>query len=141
MIDSGAIHSQLTCIRYEFIAGGPASGTAICLSESEDLINWHIGLLPLLRLGVAVGMAVCPYPCVSILLVERQRGLTFQDPDSPFRAAVIASSQGGAVRSMTLARFLRLFSCYGGSLSSSTSGADRSLPGAFPSFRQVPDGV
>jgi hypothetical protein len=35
----------------------------------------------------------------------------------------------------------RRFSCYGGSLSSSTSGADRSLPGTLPSFRQVPDGV
>jgi len=36
-----------------------------------------------------------------------------------------------------LARILRLFSCYGGSLSSSTSGADRLLPGTLPSFRQV----
>ena len=32
-------------------------------------------------------------------------------PDSPFRVAVIASFQGDVVRSMTLARFLRLFSC------------------------------
>ena len=40
-----------------------------------------------------------------------------------------------------LARFLRLLSCYGGSLSSPTSGADRPLPGAVASFRQVPDGV
>jgi hypothetical protein len=67
--------------------------------------------------------------------------LTFSRPYSPFRAAVIASFQGDAVRSVMLARFLRPFSCYGGSLSSSTSGADRSLPGAVASFRQVPDGV
>jgi hypothetical protein len=40
-----------------------------------------------------------------------------------------------------LARFLRLISLFGGSLSPSTSGADRSLPGVVPSFRQVPDGV
>jgi len=38
-------------------------------------------------------------------------------------------------------RFLRLFSCYGGSLSSPASGADGPLPGTLPSFRQVPDGV
>jgi len=63
---------------------------------------------------------------------ERQRLLTFSRPDSPFRAAVIASFQADAVLSVILARFLRLFSCYGGSLSSSTSGADRPLPGAFP---------
>jgi hypothetical protein len=49
---------------------------------------------------------------------ERQRLLTFSRPDSPFRAAVIASFQGDVVRSVTLARFLRPFSCYGGSLSS-----------------------
>jgi hypothetical protein len=55
-------------------------------------------------------MAVCPYPAVSILLVERQRRLTFQDPDSPFRAAVIASFQADAVIFLMLARFLRLFS-------------------------------
>jgi hypothetical protein len=72
---------------------------------------------------------------------ERQRLLTFSRPDCPFRAAVIAPIQGEAARSMTLARFLRLFSCYGGSLSSSTSGADGPLPGTLPSFRQVPDGV
>ena len=34
------------------------------------------------------------------------------------RAAVIASFQGDAVLSVMLARFLRPFSCYGGSLSS-----------------------
>ena len=44
-----------------------------------------------------------------------------------------------AIRSMTLARFLGPFSCYGGSLSSSTSLENRPLPGTLSSFRQVPD--
>ena len=42
---------------------------------------------------------------------------------------------------MTLAHFLRPFSRHGGILSSQTSGADRPLPGALPSFRAVRRGV
>jgi hypothetical protein len=60
-------------------------------------------------------------------------------PAFPFSwPGLITSFQGDAVLSVTLARFLRPFSRYGGSLSSSTSGADRPLPGAVASFRQVP---
>ena len=55
---------------------------------------------------------------ISILRVERQRLLTFSWPDSPFRAAVIASFQGDAVIFLMLGRFLRFLSRYGGSLSS-----------------------
>jgi hypothetical protein len=49
-------------------------------------------------------------PAVPLLLAGRQRLLTFSRTDSLLRAAVIASFQGYAVRPMTLARLLRLFS-------------------------------
>jgi hypothetical protein len=80
-----------------------------------------------------------PFFYESILRAERQRLLTFYHLIFSFEPGLIASFQGDSISFMTLARFLRLFSCYGGSLSSQTSGADRPLPGAFPSFRQVPD--
>ncbi|TRZ92313.1 hypothetical protein D4R89_01475 [bacterium] len=54
-----------------------------------------------------------------------------------FEPGLITSFQGDAVISVTLARFLRPFSRHGGSLSCSTSGIHRPLPGGFPSFRQV----
>ena len=62
---------------------------------------------------------------------ERQHLLTLSHLIFSFEPGFIASFQGDAVISMTLTRFLRLFSCYGGSLSSSTSGADGPLPGTL----------
>jgi len=55
----------MTVLFFVFKNPGASPQAAICLSESEYLINWHrthvriLGLLPLLRLGPA------PYPCVS----------------------------------------------------------------------------
>ena len=72
---------------------------------------------------------------VSILLGKRQLRLTFSRPDCPSEPGLIPFFLGDAVRSVMVARFLRLFSRHGRSLSPSTSGADRSLPVAFPSFR------
>jgi hypothetical protein len=46
---------------------------------------------------------------------------------SPGEPGLIVSFQRDAVRSVMLARFLRLSSCYGGSLSPSTSGEDSPL--------------
>ena len=73
---------------------------------------------------------------------ERQHLLTFSNLIlSSSKPGFLPSFPGGAVVSMTLVRFLRLLSRYGSSLSASTSGADRPLPGAFPSFRQAPGRV
>jgi hypothetical protein len=58
---------------------------------------------------------------------ERQHVLTFSHMIFSFESGLITSFQGDVVLSMTLARFLRPFSCYGRSLSPSTSGADRPL--------------
>jgi hypothetical protein len=49
-------------------------------------------------------------------------------------AGLLPYFQGDVVIFSMMARFLRLFSRHGGSLSSSKSGADRSLSGALPSF-------
>ncbi len=83
----------------------------------------------------------CPAPAVSFRRAWRRRWM-------PFRSRSAAGLSLGSRRSSPesrldapLARFLRLISLFGGSLSPSTSGADRSLPGVVPSFRQVPDGV
>ena len=70
---------------------------------------------------------------------KRRRLLTFSHLIFSFEPGFITSFQGDTVTSMMLARFLRLFSPHGGSLPSSTSGADRPLPGTLPSFRQVSD--
>ena len=74
---------------------------------------------------------------MTILRAERQRLLTFYHLIFSFEPDLLVFFRGDAVRSVTLARFLGPFSCYGGSLSSSTSGMDRPLPGAVASFRQV----
>jgi hypothetical protein len=58
-----------------------------------------------------------------------------------FDPGLAASFQADPVISIMLARFLRPFSCYGGSLSSQASGAGRPLRGAFPSFQAIRYGV
>ena len=89
---------------------------------------------------IHVDLLLFPGP-ESILRAERQRLLTFSHLIFSFEPSLITSFQGDAVLSVTLARFLRPFSCYGGSLSSSTSGADRPLPGTVPLFRAFCRGV
>jgi len=65
----------------------------------------------------------------ALQLVER--GLVELDALLPCEPGLITSFLGDTVISMKLVRFLRPFSCYGGSLPSPTSREDRPLPGAL----------
>jgi len=100
-------------------------------------------VLRAIRFGILIVLACYDFKekpgCVRTLAlpiasVERQLQLTFSHLIFSFEPGLITSFQGDAIRSVTLARFLRPFSLYGGILSSQTSGTDRPLPGAFPSF-------